>query len=249
MEGREVTDELIYPAPIAKEAGEDYDDSDLPCLSSHTLAALQEFFLQNQPSLDADAADNVEKTENKGVQADLLPEDWRLSQFWYDPATAQVVAEELHYLSRLTASTVACIACPTLYVQLKKSSPEVEAQIFEFDKRFEKYGTDFIFYDYNQPEDLPSIYQHKFQVVVADPPYLSEECLVKVTETMMLLANQKNAFFLLLTGKVQQELAAKLLNARPCGFQPTHHHKLGNEFMLFTNYDPEERLGGWVNFS
>lgn len=249
MEGGEGTEESTYPASIAKEAGEDYDDSDRPCLSSHTLAALQEFFLQNQPSLDADAADNVEKTENTGVQADLLPENWSLSQFWYDPATAQVVAEELHHLSRLTASTVACIACPTLYVQLKKSSPEVEAQIFEFDKRFEKYGTDFIFYDYNQPEDLPSIYQHKFQVVVADPPYLSEECLVKVTKTMKLLANQKNAFFLLLTGRVQHELAAKLLNARPCGFQPTHHHKLGNEFMLFTNYDPEERLGGWVDFN
>lgn len=249
MEGGEGTEESTYPASIAKEAGEDYDDSDRPCLSSHTLAALREFFLQNQPSLDADAADNVEKTENTGVQADLLPENWSLSQFWYDPATAQVVAEELHHLSRLTASTVACIACPTLYVQLKKSSPEVEAQIFEFDKRFEKYGTDFIFYDYNQPEDLPSIYQHKFQVVVADPPYLSEECLVKVTKTMKLLANQKNAFFLLLTGRVQHELAAKLLNARPCGFQPTHHHKLGNEFMLFTNYDPEERLGGWVDFN
>jgi len=249
MEGGEVTEELAYTATISKEAGEDFDDSDRPCLSSHTLAALQEFFLQNQPSLDATAADSVEETENNGVQADLLPEDWRLSQFWYDPATAQVVAEELHHLSSLTASTVACIACPTLYVQLKKSNPEVEAQIFEFDKRFEKYGTDFIFYDYNQPEDLPSIYQHKFQVVVADPPYLSEECLVKVTKTMMLLAHQKNAFFLLLTGKVQQELAAKLLNARPCGFQPTHHHKLGNEFMLFTNYDPEERLGGWVNFN
>lgn len=248
MEGGEVTEELIYPATIANKAGEDYDDSDRPCLSSHTLAALKEFFLQNKPTLDP-AADNVEKTENNGLQADLLPEDWRLSQFWYDPATAQVVAEELHYLSRLNASTVACVACPTLYVQLKKSSPEVEARIFEFDKRFEKYGTDFIFYDYNHPEDLPAIYRHKFQVVVADPPYLSEECLVKVSKTMMLLANENNAFFLLLTGKVQQELAAKLLNARPCGFQPTHHHKLGNEFMLFTNYDPKERLGRWADFN
>ncbi|KAH9322818.1 hypothetical protein KI387_017457, partial [Taxus chinensis] len=80
-----------------------------------------------------------------------------------------------------------------------RTNPDVKAHIFEFDKRFEKYGTDFIFYDYNQPEDFPSIYQHKFQVVVADPPYLSEECLSKVCKTMTLLANQKNAYLLLLT--------------------------------------------------
>eukprot|EP01018_Ginkgo_biloba_P010523 Gb_40107 [translate_table: standard] len=62
---------------------------------------------------------------------------------------------------------------------------------------------------------------------------------------MMLLAESKDAFFLLLTGKVQKELAAKLMNLHPCGFRPAHHNKLGNEFMIFTNYDPEERLGGW----
>lgn len=202
------------------------EDNDMPCLSWQAVAALQEFLL--------------EKEEEEEVS-----EDWRLSQFWYSATTAKVVAEELQRLSRQTGSAVACIACPTLYLRLKRCSTDIQAQIFEFDKRFEKYGTDYIFYDYNQPEELPFAYQHKFEVVVADPPYLSDECLSKISKTMKLLGNQKNVFFLLLTGKVQQELAAKLLNLRPCRFRPTHRNKLGNEFMLFTNYDPEDRLDGW----
>lgn len=46
-------------------------------------------------------------------------------------------------------------------------------------------------------------------------------------------------------GEVQTMLAAELLGLRPCGFQPEHSSKLGNEFRLFTSYDPGARLGGW----
>lgn len=45
-------------------------------------------------------------------------------------------------------------------------------QLLEYDKRFEKYGSEFTFYDYNEPEELPSSLKHACQIVVADPPYL-----------------------------------------------------------------------------
>lgn len=45
-------------------------------------------------------------------------------------------------------------------------------QLLEYDKRFEQYGSDFIFYDYNRPEELPSELKHAYGIVVADPPYL-----------------------------------------------------------------------------
>ena len=47
------------------------------------------------------------------------------------------------------------------------------------------------------------------------------------------------------SGAVQESLVEELLKARPCVFRPVHRNKLGNEFMLFTNYDPLDRLGGW----
>lgn len=54
----------------------------------------------------------------------------------------------------------------------QKIDPSVNVQLLEYDKRFEQYGSDFTFYDYNKPEDLPGQLKHAFQVVVADPPYL-----------------------------------------------------------------------------
>jgi len=44
---------------------------------------------------------------------------------------------------------------------------------------------------------------------------------------------------------VQKDRAAELLGLHSCGFRPQHSSKLGNEFRLFTNYDPGMRLGGW----
>ncbi|EEF30800.1 EEF1A lysine methyltransferase 1 [Ricinus communis] len=214
------------------------DDDEPPMLSSHALAALREF-LQEQ---------NFKETEEpEEEKVSLVTEDWRLSQFWYDPLTAETIANEvIHLLGNSDSNRrAACIACPTLYAYMKKIEPNVSVQLLEYDKRFEQYGSDFTFYDYNQPEELDSQLKHSFHVVVADPPYLSKECLEKVTQTIAFLAKPGKSHLLLLTGEVQRDRAAKLLGLHPCGFRPQHSSKLGNEFRLFTNYNPGTRLGGW----
>ena len=70
--------------------------------------------------------------------------------------------------------------------------------LLEYDKRFSKYGSSFIFYNYNDPLNLPStIKEINFDIVVADPPFLSEECLTKVANTIKLITKKK---ILLCTG-------------------------------------------------
>ena len=104
----------------------------------------------------------------------------------------------------------------------------------------------FTYYDYTEPEDVPEELHSSFGVVVADPPYLSEECLQKTAVTMRLLAKDtEKPCLYLLTGAVMREPAAKLLGLRPATFRPQHKNKLGNEFCLFTNVIPSQRLGGW----
>lgn len=49
---------------------------------------------------------------------------------------------------------------------------DISVQLLEYDKRFEQYGSEFTFYDYNQPEELPLEMNHAYNIVVADPPYL-----------------------------------------------------------------------------
>ncbi|KAL2456765.1 methyltransferase [Forsythia ovata] len=215
----------------------DDGSDDPPILSSQALEALKEFLAeQNRTVAEAPPEEEVA----------LVKEDWRLSQFWYDRDTAETIAREVIMLCQNVESpSVACIACPTLYAYLKKIGPEVAVQLLEYDKRFEQYGMEFTFYDYNQPENLPLSLKHSFPIIVADPPYLSKECLEKVTETISFLSRPGQSYLLLLTGEVQKERAAEILGLRPCGFQPHHSSKLGNEFRLFTNYDPGTRLDGW----
>ncbi|KAH7839333.1 hypothetical protein Vadar_002774 [Vaccinium darrowii] len=156
----------------------------------------------------------------------LLAEDWRLSQFWYDQDTAETVANEvLSLCGSVECASVACIACPTLYAYLKKIDPSVSAQLLEYDKRFEQYGSEFTFYDYNQPEELPSSMKNAYQIVVADPPYLSKECLEKVARTISFLMRPAKSYLLLLTGEVQKDRAAELLVDRCLGF--LHHPNHG----------------------
>ncbi|KAJ8570587.1 hypothetical protein K7X08_037559 [Anisodus acutangulus] len=216
------------------------NDDDIPTLSSHALEALKEFLAEQNRAL----------AEPSSVAAEddvaLVSEDWRLSQFWYDRETAETVANEVMNICRsIDSPAVACIACPTLYAYLKKIDPNVPAQLLEYDKRFEQYGSEFTFYDYNQPEDLPSSLKHSYPIIVADPPYLSQECLEKTAQTISFLMRPGQPYLLLLTGEVQRDRASELLGLRPCTFRPHHSSKLGNEFRLFTNYDPSTRLGGW----
>ncbi|GFY98016.1 nucleic acid binding / methyltransferase [Actinidia rufa] len=219
------------------------DDDDPPMLSAQALEALKEFLADQNRGLVAAAAASEEE------EVSLVAEDWRLSQFWYDRDTAETVAKEILSLCEsLESPSVACIACPTLYAYLKKIDPNVSVQLLEYDKRFQQYGSEFTFYDYNQPEELPSSLKSAYEIVVADPPYLSKECLEKVTQTVSFLMRPGKSYLLLLTGEVQKDRAAELLGLYPCGFRPQHSSKLGNEFRLFTNYDPGMRLGGWERY-
>ena len=64
--------------------------------------------------------------------------------------------------------------------------------LLEYDKRFEVYGDSFCYYDYNKPLNLPEkLVENSFGLVVADPPFLSEECLRKTAQTVKYLASDK----------------------------------------------------------
>lgn len=69
--------------------------------------------------------------------------------------------------------------------------------LFEYDQRFATYGTDFILYDYKSPLAIPRDKSSHYDIVLADPPFLSEECLTKTAVTVKFLTKGK---ILLCTG-------------------------------------------------
>lgn len=112
-------------------------------------------------------------------------------------------------------SRIACLSAPSVYQKLKQGVVEgsdgVSAVVLEYDRRFATYGQEFIFYDYNEPLALPEdVAPQSFDVVLADPPYLSEECLNKVAQTVKYLAKGK---VLLCTG--EPHIAVSVLGLVP----------------------------------
>ncbi|WAR06856.1 EFMT1-like protein, partial [Mya arenaria] len=121
------------------------------------------------------------------------------------------------------------------YKTIKSLCPEgCLVKCLEYDTRFSIYGDDFQFFDYKDPLNLPLEWKHSFDVVIVDPPFLSEECLCRMAVTAKFLTKDK---IILCTGMVMEAMAEKLLGAKLCTFIPRHTNQLQNEFRCYTNYD------------
>ncbi|XP_037095828.1 EEF1A lysine methyltransferase 1 [Syngnathus acus] len=209
-------------------------DDDIPTLSAHTLSALREFYEESRSENSRDDPSTAADHFTVGA----LSEDWSMSQFWYTDDTATRLAEEL-LLQAGGGGRIACVSAPSVYQKLKQlcgpdDGPAAMA-VLEYDRRFAIYGDDFIFYDYNHPLAFAErgVAPGSFDVVLADPPYLSEECLTKVAQTVKYLTKGK---VLLCTGAIMENLAKDLLDVKVCHFLPQHERNLSNDFRCFVNY-------------
>ncbi|KAK5640511.1 hypothetical protein RI129_011322 [Pyrocoelia pectoralis] len=208
---------------------ESFEDDDPPQLSAETFMALQEFYNEQ----------NAKETLQQSDTTVEIEEDWQLSQFWYDDKTTNILVDAA--LRRVgPKGTVALISCPTLYSRFKEVS-ECDVRLFEYDDRFSKVcGSQFTHYDYRSPLDVPKEFSKRFDLVIADPPFLSEDCLTKMAVTIKFLARND---IILCTGEVMSDLAERLLDVTTSNFRPSHKNNLANEFCCYANFN----LDGLIN--
>ncbi|CAH0728642.1 unnamed protein product, partial [Brenthis ino] len=212
------------------------EDDDVPTLSAETFAALQEFYSEQQKRQEI-----LEKLESKQQLNEniIFEENWQLSQFWYNEATVQALVKVIDK-SLPDSGKVALISCPTLFVPVKRQvGNRANVTLFEYDRRFEVHGTDFMFYDYKWPEKVPADLAHSYDIIVADPPFLAEECISKTSQTIKLLAKDK---IIVCTGAIMKENVEKLLELKQCEFKPQHRNNLANEFCCYANFNLDEVL-------
>ncbi|KAI5749376.1 hypothetical protein M8J76_006859 [Diaphorina citri] len=206
------------------------DSDDEVALSADTLRALNEFLAEKKEKEEMlqSAMDNDEAVKKINID-----EDWQLSQFWYDENTTERLSEEAVCRAGKEGS-IALISCPTLYPKIRELAPDAKVTLFEYDTRFKIYGSDFVFYDYKAPLDVPRELSAHYDLVVLDPPFLSDECLTKAAVTAKFLAKHD---ILVCTGEIMQDLALRLLGVKKCKFIPRHKNNLANDFACFVNFD------------
>ncbi|XP_068619183.1 EEF1A lysine methyltransferase 1 [Battus philenor] len=213
------------------------DDDDVPALSAETFAALQEFYAEQDKRQEILSKLEADKKLNENI---IFEENWQLSQFWYAEETVQTLVKVIDK-NLPDGGRVALISCPTLFVPLKRQvSDRATVNLLEYDKRFQVHGPDFIFYDYNFPDKLPSELEKSYDMVVADPPFLSTDCLTKTSQTIKLLAKEK---IVVCTGAIMRETVENLLDLKICQFQPQHRNNLANEFSCYANFEFDNFVG------
>lgn len=224
------------------------DDDDMPQLSGDALAALKEFYADRDTQekkfedLKAAAEDQHQK-----LSMDMFAEDWNASQFWYKDSTALALAQEL--LDGATSETaIAVVSAPSVFIQLRNLVNEQEPSkrpqltLLEFDDRFEVLK-EFVKYDFKSPFSLPPELKGKFDRLICDPPFLSEECQTKAALTVRWLSKQaskegEQVKVVVCTGERMESLIHKVYpGCKTTTFRPEHTKGLSNEFRCYANFE------------
>lgn len=185
------------------------------------------------------------------LSMDLFGEDWNASQFWYTDHTAEVLARQL--LEDATeSSAIAVVSAPSVYVALRNilaeqvTATRPKLCLLEFDRRFEVVGSDFEFYDFQNPLRLPASLKGQFDRIICDPPFLSEDCQTKTALTARFLAktwspsSEQVLRFISCTGERMESNILRLyqtIGVKTTTFVPEHSKGLSNEFRCYSNFE------------
>lgn len=166
----------------------------------------------------------------------------QLSQFWYDDSTKATLATVCRRIIAEIQGQVkiGLFSCPSLFSGIHGLDNST-TYIFEYDDRFSSYGDHFVHYDYTEGAEAPGLdrFDQFFDVIIVDPPFLSEECIAKVSK-IVAKVSKASAKVVLCSGIVVKEWAKKYMNLDKCLYEPQHHRNLGNQFASFANFSLDE---------
>eukprot|EP01061_Rhynchopus_euleeides_P034226 TRINITY_DN5796_c3_g1_i1.p1 TRINITY_DN5796_c3_g1~~TRINITY_DN5796_c3_g1_i1.p1 ORF type:complete len:413 (+),score=204.19 TRINITY_DN5796_c3_g1_i1:56-1240(+) len=163
-------------------------------------------------------------------------ENGDLNQYWFGPNTIDAFVNEIEAQS---VQGAAFLSSPSLYFSLRDEALKAKSKVFEFDKQWES-DPGFVFYDYNKPDQVSIALFGQFDMVVIDPPFITEECWRSYTETARLLLCPGGK--LICTTIVENEgIMQELLGCTPVTFRPSIPN-LVYQYNTYTSYHPTRFL-------
>jgi len=123
------------------------------------------------------------------------------------------------------------------------SPPTENIYLFEYDTRFQRLVPSphlFIPYDYNSPLKFPKDLRRQVDRILADPPFLSDECLTRTAITVRTLLKKEGGRTMVCTGGKMEELVPRLFSGvRRVEWEPEHKGGLANAFACFMDWTGE----------
>ncbi|KAI6082784.1 putative N6-adenine methyltransferase-domain-containing protein [Hypoxylon rubiginosum] len=222
---------------------------DKKTLSSHALAALQDFYGERDAHADKFEklkAAAEEQHSGQPLSMDAFVEDWNKSQFWYSEETATLLAKQL--LDGVKEDEViAVVSAPSAFVAMMNL---LKIYLLEHDNRFGAFP-EYIFWDFNDKfAKLPADLKGGVDRIICDPPFLSDECQTKAAMTVRWMlrptskqTTERRPRLILCTGERMETLIGKLygpLGVRTTTYEPRHARGLSNEFYCYANFECDE---------
>eukprot|EP00357_Protocruzia_adherens_P024200 CAMPEP_0114989586 /NCGR_PEP_ID=MMETSP0216-20121206/10282_1 /TAXON_ID=223996 /ORGANISM="Protocruzia adherens, Strain Boccale" /LENGTH=187 /DNA_ID=CAMNT_0002352585 /DNA_START=21 /DNA_END=584 /DNA_ORIENTATION=+ len=156
-----------------------------------------------------------------------------MNQYWFSPKTIQKLISEIQGTGH---KKVAFISTPSLYFSIPKDDEELKSnsKVLEFDKGFAK-DPNFVFYDFNEPENVPEELKHSFEMVVIDPPFITRDVWSKYATTAKLLM-KPDAKALLCSIEENADMLKELMGVQKCAFKPSIPNLI-YQYTFYCNYE------------
>ena len=127
---------------------------------------------------------------------------------------------------------MACVSTPSIYFSLPPSQ-KANATLFDLDEAFARRSS-FVKYDFDYPEAIPEPLRGTFDLVVIDPPFITQEVWEKYAEAARLLLVPEGRLILSTICENEAMLQA-LLGVHPVEFRPSIPN-LVYQYSFYANY-------------
>jgi hypothetical protein len=118
-----------------------------------------------------------------------VPEVADMNQYWYSPTTIETIVGELEAAAQGQDSPlrVACLSTPSVFFSLPEGSAVRAGSVaFDYDRQWEGHAN-YRFFDFNDPSGtIEPALQHRFDMCVVDPPFITRDVWTKYAEAIRL---------------------------------------------------------------
>eukprot|EP00931_Biecheleriopsis_adriatica_P092282 TRINITY_DN66105_c0_g1_i1.p1 TRINITY_DN66105_c0_g1~~TRINITY_DN66105_c0_g1_i1.p1 ORF type:complete len:395 (+),score=107.43 TRINITY_DN66105_c0_g1_i1:46-1185(+) len=154
-----------------------------------------------------------------------------LNQYWFSPATVAAFVAEICD----AGGSAALVSSPSVFFSLPEEVRQ-RSKVLDFDRQWES-DPGFVFYDFNEPENLPPDLRGSFDFVLIDPPFITREVWEKYAATARFL-RRDGAKLLCTTIAESESMMFELLSVRPVLFRPSIPN-LVYQYSIYLNYQSD----------
>ena len=128
------------------------------------------------------------------------------------------------------------MSTPSLFFALDPNARK-DCRVLDYDRDLGTNCDEFVFYDFHEPNALPSDLLHAFSIVVIDPPYIEHDVWRQYAVTAKLLLAD-GGYSVCTTVIENASLLEELLGVTPNTYLPSIPH-LPYQYAVFTNFKHE----------